>query len=219
MKPYLMKYRASQYLLSVVVCLFIHHRVLSQSIEQKMDYSVKQRLDHLRIVSNEVNQYVPENKKYLSQEEDEKWLLRAVSLKARNKWADQEMLNSQERELFNAEFKQLTSSIAAKIQLHKPSLSLFHSECTAQEEQSMKAELSNGSNLHIYKIGIAESEIEQLATSASQKRGYIWARNPADDYPYCHLYEFKITRAYSGNGNYEGAIQIVVTDDILVGCQ
>lgn len=72
------------------------------------------------------------------------------------------------------------------------------------------------------KIGIfnANWQIEKndLGIPVNRYReAFIWGKDSADDYQYCHLYGFVIQQDYSGGGTY-GATWVYQNTDTLFGC-
>ena len=147
--------------------LFTFQMTLGQSAEQNLDYRLKQNLDDIKGIIVKVNKYAADGRRWLADELDEKWLLRAVSLKARNKWSNQEMLAAEERKIFDQVYHSLYSAIAGKVSSHKPESKCFTFRGQT-EEAAMRSALSNASTLLIHKIGLADERWQQF--NPSRKR-------------------------------------------------
>jgi hypothetical protein len=85
----------------------------------------------------------------------------------------------------------------------------------------MKAALKNAT-LKIHKIGLNQANwlIDKdyfgLPTSR-YKQGMIWARNSADDHPYCKFYYVNIIQDYAGGGTYRASYALYI-EETLAGC-
>jgi hypothetical protein len=184
-----------------------------------MNFMLKQNLEDLVAIQKRVDAYIPNGRTWLAGEYDDPWLLRAISMRAREKWAKQEVLKPDDRKLFDPVFNALAASIAKKMPLHKPKPEnfAFHNK---NEEEVMKSRLENIETLKIHKIGFSDKEWQPAGiTSPPFKKGFVWASDTSDDHPYCHLYSFTLSQKYMGNNQYDDSeLTSTLQDDVLVGC-
>ncbi len=86
----------------------------------------------------------------------------------------------------------------------------------------VKQSLKNAATLKVHKIGFEEAnwliEKNELGIPLNRyKHGHVWARDSADDHPYCHLYVIYLQQNYAGGGRY-GQAFTNIRDDQIVGC-
>ncbi len=152
------------------------------------------------------------------------WMLRAVSIKARNEYiATQTGWNTDKDALakINAALDELKPICQQKIPLLKMSDTYFKFH-DAGCETVMKSYLKNPTTLKIYKIGISDSDwnIEKNNLGIilyRYKRGQMWVKNSADDHGFCKGLFFEIRQEYSGGGTYAGP-KINTYHEELYGC-
>ncbi len=173
----------------------------------------------------EVDSYTPEGKIYLVKTPLQKWLVNAVSLKAREDWAKEkkvsDWLKSHPGNKFEAALDALAASAAKKLPNYIPNANNFAVKDAAME-QMMKAKLKNSATLKISKIGMFHSiwQIEKNDLGMPKNRyreGFIWAKDSTDDHSYCHLYGFVVQQDYAGGGTY-GQTFAYLNTDTLFGC-
>lgn len=151
------------------------------------------------------------------------WLFRAISKNEYQKW-EHESINDWKiyapinKQKFDEAFKTLNQLAAAKIPKFKPNAGNF-AQHNAQEEALMKKEIPS---VTIHKIGLAQSnwDIQKNDLDVIQKRfktGYCWAKDPADDFQYCRLYQINIVQEYLGGGKYDSS-QAILVGTWVVGC-
>lgn len=170
---------------------------------------------------NEVENYVPSESNRAFVITTPYWLLFAVSPKARMGYYKQVNANEFRRTTLDAAFNSLFDSVAKKLSFYKPETELF-SVRNPPGEQMILGSLKNSSTLKVHKIGFKEVnwliEKNTLGIPLNRyKHGYIWARDTADDHPYCHLYMVYLQQNYASGGRY-GQTFTNVLDDQIVGC-
>lgn len=115
----------------------------------------------------------------------------------------------------------LAAATAKTLPLFKPNLSVFANRNPAGEKMAVQG-LKNAATLKVHRIGFEEANwlFEKNAVGIPlnrYKHGYIWARDSADDHPYCHLYVIYLQQDYAGGGTY-GQSFTKIRDDQIVGC-
>jgi len=151
-------------------------------------------------------------------------LLVAVSRQAREAWLrNNERLDIRQspNNKIDPALDALAASAAKKIPLYKPDPKNFAFRNPA-EEQLMLGTLKSSATRKILKIGLSQSNWEIYKDSIGLpsyrfKRGYIWARDTADDYAYCKLYYISIVQDYAGGGRY-AASSAKYEETNLFGC-
>lgn len=199
------------------------------SANSEKDDEIARWLDNfisdIRQAKEEIDVYTPEGRMYLVQSPLQKWLLYAVSPKAKGEFAKDkkitEWLKANPGNKFEAALAELSVSAAKKLPDYIPNNNNFAFK-DAATEQMMKAKLKNSASLKIIKIGLSHSiwkiEKNDLGLPTNRYReGYIWAKDSADDYSYCHLYGFVVQQDYAGGGSY-GQTYAYLNTDALFGC-
>jgi hypothetical protein len=162
---------------------------------------------------------------YLVSTPSSPWLLRAVSPKAREEFAKDKKFDewrvADKGNKFDAALDALNAAAAKKLPAYIPNAKNFALHDAALEKM-MKAKLKNAATLKIHKIGIFDANwrIEKNDAGIPVNRyreAYIWGKDSADDYQYCHLYGIVLQQDYAGGGSY-GATWAYVNTDSLFGC-
>lgn len=115
----------------------------------------------------------------------------------------------------------LASAAAKTLPLFKPNPSVFENLNPAGEKMAAQG-LRNAATIKVNRIGFEEAnwlfEKNALGIPLNRyKHGHIWARDSADDHPYCHLYVIYLQQDYAGGGQY-GQAFTKIRDDQIVGC-
>jgi hypothetical protein len=155
------------------------------------------------------------------------FVLFAVSKLAREGYLKQletVLQSEQSRAKLNQALDALAASAAKKLPIYKPADQTFSVRSPANESlilQKLKNRLGSSVTLTTYKSGFQGSwQIYQDNTGLPQyrfMRGYIYAKNPADDHPYCHLYYVSVSQQYAGGGTYASSYA-TFEDDFVFGC-
>ncbi|MEQ1764151.1 MAG: hypothetical protein ABL984_13545 [Pyrinomonadaceae bacterium] len=189
------------------------------------EWFVNVMVGDMRNAQEDVDSYTPEGKIYLVRSPLAPWLLRAVSQKAREAFAiDKKFQDWRKANLgnkYDTGLDALAAAAAKKLPAYIPGPKNFAFRDAAMEKM-MKDKLKNFSTLKVHKIGLFHSawiiEKDSLGFPANRYReAYIWARDSADDHPYCHLYGFVVQQDYAGGGTY-GATGVIFNTDALFGC-
>lgn len=157
------------------------------------------------------------------------YLLFAVSKRERENWFKELSrsgisVQAAHRMKLNAALEALTASAANKLPMYKPAPQNFAVRNPAGEKlilQKLKERLGSNVMLTIYKSGFQSNwQIYKDSIGLPQyrfMRGYIYAKNPVDDHPYCHLYYISANQDYAGGGTYASSVARF-EDDLVVGC-
>jgi len=192
--------------------------VLGQGDREKLEYQEQVEYDKLTAALKNADQFTGKpGSLYFAGEYGTDWLARAISKKVREKWADRWGVRGDARKIFDKALDQLAATAEKKLPSFKPDEKYFafHNK---EEEASMKAQLDHPDQVVIHKIGLISEEWKQ-GSVGPEKFGYMWATDQTDDHSYCHLYKFRLTRAYIGNGKYSDSCDASLLDDgIIVGC-
>lgn len=192
------------------------------SPDDEMDFRLTFFLEEIAKAQKSVDQYNPDDHLYMvSGGGESEWLLRAVSLREREKWAKQWLKKPFEQKKFADALDALSASAAKKMPIYTPGVKNFAFR-SAAEEKMMKAELENAATLEIKKIGLFHanwqiSKDDYGLPNARYKQGFIWVRDTSDDHPYCHLYQVNIIQDYAGGGTYAASYANFI-NDTLFGC-
>ena len=178
-------------------------------------------LDEIAKITKQVDKYTPEDKLYLVNAPEGEWLLRAVSMRAREEWAKDRWTKPIEKKKLAAALDALAASAAGKLPAYKADLNdyKFHN---AAEEKMMKGVLTRPADYKIFSVGLLGSSwaIDKNSLgipTARFKNGAIYLKDLTQDHPYCYLTYVNIIQDYAGGGTY-GASYTVYVRDKLVGC-
>lgn len=149
------------------------------------------------------------------------WVTLAVSPRARAEYYRQDRFNPSQQAKLDPVLNSLAEAISKKMAGFKPDAGKFAFRRPA-EEKLMMGQLKVSATRKIFKIGLSQSNWEIYKNSLGLpsyrfKRGYIWARDSADDHPYCKLYYISIVQNYAGGGTY-GESSATYEETNLTGC-
>ncbi len=192
----------------------------TESRNDEMDFRLTFFLEEIAKTQKSVDRYNPDDYLYLvSGGSESEWLLRAISMREREKWAKDWLKKPFEQKKFTEALDALSASAAKKMPIYTPGAQNFAFR-NAEEEKMMKATLKNAATLEIIKIGLFHgnwqiSKNDFGLPNARYKQGFIWVRNTADDHPYCHLYQVNIIQDYAGGGTYAASYARFLGDTIF----
>lgn len=151
------------------------------------------------------------------------WIPVAVSQRARQEYFKRNggQKSAERQAALTPALDALAAGAAKTLPLFKPNLSVFANRNPAGEKMAIQG-LKNAATLKVHKAGFEEANwlIEKNALGIPlnrYKHGYIWARDSADDHPYCHLYIIYLQQDYAGGGSY-GPSFTKIRDDQIIGC-
>lgn len=191
--------------------------------DEKPDFRLAVFLSDIRKAQGEAERYAPGEYLYLvSAGDSSDELLRAVSRRERESWAQQWLKNPASRAEFDAEWDKLAAIAATKIPTYKPSAASYRFRDPAGEKLLMGA-LKNPSTLKIFRIGTdtAGWEIQRDSDnlpSYRYKTMKVYFRDPNDDHPYCRVVSARIKQDYAGGGRYNSEIYRSSVSEEIFGC-
>jgi hypothetical protein len=192
--------------------------------DAKPDFRLPVFLDDIKKAQEEAERYSPTEYLYLvSAGDHSEALLRAVSRRAREEWAQQWLKDPASRAEFDAEWDKLAAIAAKKIPTYKPSAASYRFRDPAGERLLMGA-LKNPSTLKIFRIGTdtagweIQKDNDDLLPSYRYKTMKVYFRDPADDHPYCRVVSVRIKQDYAGGGRYNSEIYRSSESDEIFGC-
>jgi hypothetical protein len=192
--------------------------------DEKPDFRLPVFLSDIKKAQGEAERYTPGEYLYLvSAGDSSDELLRAVSRRAREEWAQQWLKDPASRAEFDAEWDKLAAIAAKKIPTYKPSAASFRFRDPAGERLLMGA-LKNPSTLKIFRIGTdtagweIQKDNDNLLPSYRYKTVRVYLRDPNDDHPYCRVISARIKQDYAGGGRYNSEVYRSSVSEEIFGC-
>jgi hypothetical protein len=191
--------------------------------DEKPDFRLPVFLSDIRKAQGEAERYAPGEYLYLVSAGDASdELLRAVSRRAREEWAQQWLKDPASRAEFDAEWDKLATIAAKKIPTYKPSPASYRFRDPAGEKMLMGA-LKNPATLKIFRIGTDTAGWEIQRDSANlpsyrYKTMKVYFRDPNDDHAYCRVVSARIKQDYAGGGRYNSEIYRSSVSEEIFGC-
>jgi hypothetical protein len=192
--------------------------------EAKPDIRLSVFLDDIKKAQDEAARYTPADFLYLvSAGGPSEALLRAVSRRAREEWAQQWLKDPASRAEFDAEWDKLAAIAAKKIPTYKPSAASYRFRDPVGERLLMGA-LKNPSTLKIFRIGTdtagweIQKDNDNLLPSYRYKTMKVYFRDPNDDHPYCRVVSARIKQDYAGGGRYNSEVYRSSVSEEIFGC-
>jgi hypothetical protein len=192
--------------------------------EDKPDFRLPVFLSDIKKAQSEAERYAPGEYLYLVSAGDASdELLRAVSRRAREEWAQQWLKNPTSRAEFDAEWDKLAVIAAKKIPSYKPSAASFQFRDPAGERLLMGA-LKNPSALKIFRTGTdtagwnIQKDNDGILPSYRYKTVRVYLRDPNDDHPYCRVVSARIKQDYAGGGRYNSEVYRSSVSEEIYGC-
>jgi hypothetical protein len=192
--------------------------------DAKPDFRLPVFLSDIRKAQDEAARYSPSEYLYLvSAGGPSEALLRAVSRRAREEWAQQWLKNPASRAEFDAEWDKLASIAAKKIPSYKPSAASFQFRDPVGERLLMGA-LKNPSTLKIFRVGTdtagwnIEKGNNDVLPSYRYKTLRVYFRDPNDDHPYCRVVSARIKQDYAGGGRFNSEVYRSSVSEEIYGC-
>jgi hypothetical protein len=192
--------------------------------DEKPDFRLPVFLSDIKKAQSEAERYAPGEYLYLVSAGDASdELLRAVSRRAREEWANQWLKNPASRAEFDAEWDKLASIAARKIPGYKPSTASFQFRDPVGERLLMGA-LKNPSTLKIFRTGTdtagwnIQKDNDGILPSYRYKTMRVYFRDPNDDHPYCRVVSARIKQDYAGGGRYNSEVYRSSVSEEIYGC-
>jgi len=126
------------------------------------------------------------------------WVLFSVSKRARREYYEQDKFTPTQQDVLDPAFDSLGEAVSGKLAMYKPSPRYFAFRSPA-DETLMTGQLRPSSTRKILKTGLAQANWEIYKDSIGLpsyrfKRGYILAKDSADDHPFCKLYYISVVQ-------------------------
>ncbi|MDT7778629.1 MAG: hypothetical protein QOC99_1141 [Acidobacteriota bacterium] len=192
--------------------------------DEKPDFRLAVFLSDIKKAQDEAARYTPADFLYLVSAGDASdELLRAVSRRAREEWAQQWLKNPASRAEFDAEWDKLAAIAAKKIPTYKPSAASYRFRDPVGERLLMGA-LKNPATLKIFRIGTdtagwnIEKGNNDILPSYRYKTMKVYFRDPNDDHPYCRVVSARIKQDYAGGGRYNSEVYRSSVSEEIFGC-
>ncbi len=216
--------KVGYFLFSVLalVCIIGVGGVRSQECEPNpgLDFHAKD----IERSAEEVKAYDPARGGNMVHESNDNYILYALSKKERDEWLGRwtSFKRGGPCDKVDPALDALAAAVAAKIGSSKPRAEDFRFHDPASERVLMTL-FENSKTTKVIKIGFdtAAWEIQRGddgLPSYRYKDGYVWARDTAEDQPYCHLYSARVKQDYAGGGTYSSKIYRSSAQDRMIGC-
>jgi hypothetical protein len=169
----------------------------------------------------EVEQFKPGNV-FLVRATNDNHLLYSISPKERRLWLEErKLLEFKDCPNLIEAYNKLAAAASKVLPQFVPPDNYFAFR-NAAEEKMMLGALKDSAALKIHKIGLYHGSwlIDKNSLGvpiARYKQGYIWAKDPSSDHPYCFRYQINIIQDYSGGGTYAASYARFL-GRMLVGC-
>ena len=187
------------------------------------DYSLRIFLDDIKKAKTEVERYDPAQNLYLvSAGATSESLLRAVSPKAREAWAEQWLKTPASRDKFNMAFDDLAASAAKKLPLYKPDASRFKFRDAVSEKLLMNY-FKDTSKIKVFRIGVGTAgwliqRGDDGLPSYRYRIASVYLRDSRADHPYCAVVSATVKQDYAGGGTYSTETYRSSAEEELFGC-
>ncbi|MEA2175297.1 MAG: hypothetical protein QOD00_2889 [Blastocatellia bacterium] len=192
--------------------------------DEKPDFRLAVFLSDIKKAQGEAERYAPGEYLYLvSAGASSEALLRAVSPRARQEWAQQWLKNPASRAEFNAAWDALAATAARKLPSYKPSAASFQFRYPVGERLLMSS-FKNPSTLKIIRIGTdtagwnIQKDNDGILPSYRYKTVRVYLRDPNDDHPYCRVISARIKQDYAGGGAYNSEVYRSSVSEEIYGC-
>lgn len=182
----------------------------------------------VQIISEEIEQKKAEIERYDPQTSErfvtrgfKDWVLLSISPKARAEYYARDKFDATQQRELDPVLDSLRETVRRKLSGYRPEPAKFAIRDPV-EERMMMGQLRTSTTRKILRIGMAEANWTIYKDSYGLpsyrfKRGYIWARDTADDHPFCKLYYITIVQQYAGGGRYS-ASSANYEETVLTGC-
>lgn len=149
------------------------------------------------------------------------WVLFSVSKQARSDYYRQDKFAPSQQAVLDPVFDSLGEAVSRKLSTFKPN-SRYFAFRSPTDEKLMMGQLQTSTTRKILKIGLSQANWEIYKDSIGLpsyrfKRGYILAKDSADDHSFCKLYYISVVQDYAGGGRYAASVA-KYEETNLVGC-
>jgi hypothetical protein len=189
--------------------------------QAKIDARTEIIQDEINKKKKEVEAFDPTTNSKFVERGFKDWVLFSVSKRARREYYEQDKFTPAQQDVLDPEFDSLGEAVSGKLALYKPSPRYFAFRSPA-DETLMTGQLRPSSTRKILKTGLGQANWEIYKDSIGLpsyrfKRGYILAKDSADDHPFCKLYYISVVQDYAGGGRY-AASNAKYEETNLIGC-
>jgi hypothetical protein len=204
--------------------LFIALALTLNTMMAQGDGRTEYFINDIKDAQADIEKYTsPQERTYLVRPALEPWLMRAVSMKAREEWAQTTSMTPEQKKQVDDAFKALATIAAKKIPLNIPAAKKFALGSQAEKDLLM-TNITDAHTIDVYRIGIEDQNwrIEKddyNMPTGRRKWAYIYYKKKSGlaDYPYCRLMELYIYQPYAGGGTY-GENTVYREQVTLCGC-
>jgi hypothetical protein len=174
--------------------------------------------------TEEVKAYDPLKGGNMVHESNDNYILFALSKSARDEWLGRwkDFKRGGPCDKIDPALDALAAAVAAKIGTSSPRAEDFRFHDLAGEKVLLTL-LEAPKTTKVFKVGFdsatwAIQKDDSGLPSYRYKDGYIWARDTAEDQPYCHLFSARVKEDYAGGGTYGTKMYRSSSQDRMIGC-
>ncbi len=194
---------------------------ISAASQGKIDVRTEIIRDEINKKKQEVENFDPATSEKFVERGFKDWVLFSVSTRARAEYYRQDQFAPPQQAFLDPVFNSLGEAVNRKLALYKPATRYFAFRSPA-DERLMLGQLRGSTTRKVMKIGLSQANWEIYKDSYGLpsyrfKRGYILAKDSADDHPFCKLYYVSVVQDYAGGGRY-GASAAKYEETNLIGC-
>lgn len=174
--------------------------------------------------TEEVKAYDPVRGGNMVHESNDNYILFALSKSARDEWLGRwtGFKRGGPCDKIDPALDALAAAVKEKIGNSSPRAEDFKFHDPASERVLMTL-FEDSKTTRVIKIGF-DSAAWQVQKgddglpSYRYKDGFVWARDTAEDQPYCHLFSARVKEDYAGGGTYSTKIYRSSAQDRMIGC-
>jgi hypothetical protein len=194
---------------------------ISTSAQARVEARTEIVRDEINKKRQEVERFDPAVSEKFVERGFKDWVLLSVSPKARAEYYKNDEVPASQQSILDPVFAKLGAAVKEKLAFYKPRAGYFAYR-SPSDERLMMGQLRESATRRVLKIGLAQANWEIYKDSIGLpsyrfKRGYILAKDSADDHQFCKLYYISIVQDYAGGGRY-AASQAKYEETNLAGC-
>jgi hypothetical protein len=203
----------------LVVTILVSFQMLNAQV--KIDARTEIIREEINKKKQEVENFDPATSSKFVERGFKDWVLFSVSRRARDEYYKQDQFAPGQQAILNPVLDGLGEAVTRKLSAYKPNPRYFAFHNPA-DEKLMLGQLRVSPTRKIFQAGLSQANWEIYKDSFGLpsyrfKRGYILAKDSADDHPFCKLYYISIVQDYAGGGRY-AASAAKYEETNLVGC-
>lgn len=194
---------------------------IMSAAQAKMDARTDIIRDEINKKRQEVQAFDPSASSRFVDRGFKDWILFSVSKQARAEYYRQDQFSPSQQAFLDPAFDSLGNAVTQKLSAFKPDPRYFSVRSPA-DEKLMVGQLRPSTTRKLMKIGLSQANWEIYKDSYGLpsyrfKRGYILAKDSADDHPFCKLYYVSVVQDYAGGGRYNTSVA-KYEETNLIGC-